>query len=74
MIPEEVEIRLAGQPDSATVAAVLATLRADPAWTVTEVTVDGRPVLVELAYEPTGLVYTLRTQLRQRANAPDHDP
>lgn len=59
MTPHEVEARLAGQPDRATVAAVLAALRDDPAWTVTEIGVDGRLVRVELAHAPTGMAYTL---------------
>ncbi|HET8627467.1 MAG TPA: hypothetical protein VFL91_08610 [Thermomicrobiales bacterium] len=59
MTPHDVEARLSGEPESAAVAAVLAALRDDPAWTVTEVTVAGRLVQVELAHAPTGTVYTL---------------
>lgn len=60
MTPRDVEAQLGGQPESAAVAAVLAALRDDAAWTVTEVTVAGRLVQVELAHAPTGAVYTLR--------------
>jgi hypothetical protein len=65
MTPLEVEGRLIGHeghPDSATVAAVLHELRADPAWVVTEITVNGRLMQVELAHETSGVTYTLRTQ------------
>jgi len=60
MTPDALEARLAGRPDTATVAAVLAALHADPAWTVTELTLAGWPTVMELVHRPTGTAFTLR--------------
>ena len=59
MTPDNLEARLAGQPGSATVAAVVAALRADPDWSMTEVELEGHPVAFELVHHPTDTAYTL---------------
>ena len=66
MTLDGLEARLAGRPDTATVAAVIAELRADPAWMVTELTLAGQPEVMELLHRPTGTAYTLR---RRRSHA-----
>lgn len=64
MTPHDLEARLGEHPTSATVAAVLEELRADPDWTATEVLLDRRAVRVELAHTPTGMAYTLNRRRR----------
>ncbi len=59
MIPSDLETRLAGRRDSATVAAVIHELHADPDWTVTEVMLERRIVAVEMLHHPSGTAYTL---------------
>lgn len=59
MAPEHLEAHLAGHPDSATVAAVVAALRADPDWSVTELTLENRPEVIEMLHHPSGTAYTL---------------
>jgi hypothetical protein len=65
--PDDLEARLAGRPDTATVAAVLAALRADPDWTLTEFILEGETITAEMLHHPTGTGYTLRR--RRRGNA-----
>ncbi len=60
MTPDALEARLAGRPDSATVAAVLAALRDDPDWTLTEMALEGETLVASLLHHPTGAAYTLR--------------
>ena len=60
MTPDDLEARLAGRPDTATVAAVIAELRADPDWTMTEFTLEGETTTAEMLHHPTGAAYTLR--------------
>jgi hypothetical protein len=62
MTPEDLETRLGDHPASSTVEAVLAELRVDPDWTVTEYTLEGRLVRVELLYHSTGEAFTLGPQ------------
>ncbi len=62
MTPDDLEARLAGHPDSATVAAVLAELRVKPDWTVTELTLEGQTEIIEMLHHPSGTAYTLRRQ------------
>lgn len=66
MTPDALEARLAGRPDTATVAAVIAKLRADPDWSVTEMTVEGQARVVELLHHPTGTFYTLSPRAGSR--------
>ncbi len=59
MTPDVLEARLAGHPDSATVAAVIHELRADPDWSVTEMSLDGQAVAIEMEHHPSGAAFTL---------------
>jgi hypothetical protein len=59
MTPDELEARLAGHPDSTTVAAVVDALREDPDWSVTEMTLDGQAVAIEMEHHPSGAAFTL---------------
>jgi len=56
---EELDARLADSQDAKTVATVIDALRADPAWTVSLFTRDGRSARFSLVHGPTGVAYTL---------------
>ena len=60
MTPDDLETRLAGRPNSTTVAAVVAELRANPDWSVTELSLAGQPEVIELLHHPSATAYTLR--------------
>jgi hypothetical protein len=60
MTPGDLEARLAGRPNSTTVAAVVAELRADPDWSVTDLRLAGQPEVMELRHHPSAATYTLR--------------
>ena len=63
LTPARLEAHYASVP-SAALTALLATLRADPAWSVTEWTAGGRLVQVELVYRLSGEAFTLRPSRR----------
>ncbi len=65
MTPTDLETRLGNHPAGSTVDAVLADLRAHPDWTVTEYTLGGRLVRVELLYHRTGESFTLSQRQQQ---------
>lgn len=59
MTPDDLEARLGGRPDTATVAAVIHELHGDPDWSVTEMMLEHRIVAVEMLHRPTGTSFTL---------------
>ena len=65
LTPASLEAHYASVP-SAALTTLLATLRADPAWTVTEWTAGGRLVQVDLIYQPSGEAFTLRPTRRDQ--------
>jgi hypothetical protein len=70
MTPDELETRLGQQPAGATVDVVLTELRADPDWTVQDVTLQGEVIAAELLHHPSNVAFTLRrwrlSRVRQR--------
>jgi hypothetical protein len=65
--PADLEARFTGPLGTPIVTAILDALRADPDWSVTEFTLGGQPVRVELVYHPTGEGFTLSHQRRAQA-------
>lgn len=66
MTPEDLETRLGQQPAGATVDVVLAELRADPEWSVQEVTLQGEVIAAALLHHPRGMAFTLRRRRPSR--------
>lgn len=60
----ELDIRRAGDPRNATVTTVVTALRADPAWTVDEVTLEGAIVVIERLHRLSSAGDTLRPVAR----------
>jgi len=73
MTPAELEERLSGLQDGATVATVVDALRADPHWRVTTIALGVRVVRIDLVYRPTGEAYTLRARRGHRLPDDDDD-
>ena len=69
LTPATLEASYARPLPPAAVTTLLGLLRADPAWTVTEWTVGGRLVQVELVYRPTAEAFTLRPPRRDQGQS-----